>query len=294
MTNNDVMAPIHGPWDAARVWVEQHGLDPRLIRWSPVLSEQSFPPGEEELREYFLTGAWISWLGGPAAGPLPDWPRRTDGQALAHVATIDLADVDGVLDGQGKDTWEGLSEGLPVTGLLEVFHDLETYGYEPEDSKDGGWLVRWVADPDRSLLVSPPEDDPSPEPACQVVMSLPGWTLPSAMDAIGASDFESCETAETEIRASWVVQRTRKEGHPIPFSHVYGHSQTGEYIAREILEKALPLKDLDDGYVLLLDLESWTTLSGWFGDASQLEVWIRSSDLEASMFDDVWCIIRTD
>jgi hypothetical protein len=49
-----------------------------------------------------------------------------------------------------------------------------------------------------------------------------------------------------------------------------------------------------DEHRLVLDLESWTALEGWFGDAGSLEVWMRGSDLESRRFDHAWCLIRTD
>lgn len=62
----------------------------------------------------------------------------------------------------------------------------------------------------------------------------------------------------------------------------------------EILPPALPLTRDEDSYVLFAEIESWTTLSGWFGDASSLEVWMRATDLRELGFDQCWCIIRTD
>ena len=46
--------------------------------------------------------------------------------------------------------------------------------------------------------------------------------------------------------------------------------------------------------LLLVGVESWTALSGWFGDAGHLEVWMRASDLASRRFENTWCLIRTD
>lgn len=296
-----VQAPLHGPFGQIQAWLQagpagaEHLLEE--VAWSPVLSNQSFEPGERELRELYATGAWISWLGGPAAAPLERWPRRVDGAALAHVVTLDLADLDGVLDARGKAVWPGLREGLPVTGVLEVFHDLQTFGSEAEDGESGAWLVRWVPDPDRGALVEPPDDLEYPSPACQPVMAFPGFALPPAADKAGGPLEESgaVEALEEALRRAWLAQRFgSSEGYPIPVSHVYGHSQHGEINAREILRKVLPLTGSGDGHRLILDLESWTTLEGWFGDAGSLEVWMRGSDLATGRFENAWCFIRTD
>lgn len=296
-----VQAPLHGPFGQIQAWLQagpagaEHLLEE--VAWSPVLSNQSFEPGEGELRELYSTGAWISWLGGPAAAPLGRWPRRVDGAALAHVVTLDLADLDGVLDAQGKAVWPGLREGLPVTGVLEVFHDLQSFGHEAEDGESGAWLVRWVPDPDRGALVEPPDDLNYPSPACQPIMAFPGFTLPPAADKAGGPLEESgaAEALEEALRRAWLAQRFgSSDGYPIPVSHVYGHSQHGEINAREILRKVLPLTGPGDGHRLILDLESWTTLEGWFGDAGSLEVWMRGSDLATGRFENAWCLIRTD
>ncbi len=296
-----VQAPLHGPFGQIQAWLQAGpaGAEDLLdaVAWSPVLSDQSFEPGEEELRELWTTGGWISWLGGPAVAPLEQWPRRADGAALAHVLTLDLADLNGVLDAQGKAVWPGLREGLPAVGVLEVFHDLQSFGYDAEDGANGTWLVRWVPEPDRRSFVEPPADLGTPGPVCQPVMALPGFTLPPAADRAGGplQEFSTAQALEEALRRAWLAQRFGStDGQPTPVSHVYGHSQHGEINARELLHTFLPLTSPGDEHRLIIDLESWTTLEGWFGDAGSLEVWLRASDLSAGRFENSWCLIRTD
>ncbi len=76
--------------------------------------------------------------------------------------------------------------------------------------------------------------------------------------------------------------------------HAYGHSRTGRGAVREVLNDVLPLREPGDAHRLLFDIESWTHLCGWFGDAAPLEVWMRQSDLAARRFDEAWCLTRTD
>ena len=296
-----VEAPLHGPWGQIQAWLQAGPPEARRlleqVAFSPVFTDQSFAPGDEELRELWGTGGWVSWLGGPAAAPLDRWPRTVDGTALAHVLTLDLADLSGVIDDQGKAVWPGLSEGLPTEGVLEVFHDLRTFGYDATDGITGAWVVRWVAEPERTELVQPPEEVDTPSAACQLVLALPGFTLPPAADTVGGpeEEFETAQALEESVRRAWLAQRTGSiQGHPIPVSHVYGHSQHGEIHARALLAKVLPLSVPGDEHRLVLDLESWTALEGWFGDAGNLEVWMRESDLESRRFDHAWCLIRTD
>ncbi len=295
-------APIHGPYGQVEKWMVAAAAGELLpdAVYSPVFSGQSFEPGEAELREVWPDGAWISWFGGPAVSPLTLWPRRTDGKPLAHVAAIHLGDLDATTDAVGKNGWpEGqLREGLPVEGVLEVFHDLESFGYDPEEGAAGGWLVRWVPEPDTSAFVDAPEDVDLPSEVCQLVLPLPGFTLPSADDAVsGPSDhFERAEALELSLQQGWLSQRTAgsPKGIPIPFSHAYGHSQHSRITAvEEILPNVLPLEPGDE-YRLVLDIESWTALAGWFGDAGNLEVWMRESDLQEQAFDRAWCLSRTE
>ncbi|MEX5303302.1 DUF1963 domain-containing protein [Kocuria sabuli] len=296
----NVEAPLHGPWGQIQAWLQTGppgaGQLLEQVAFSPVLSDQSFAPGDEELREFWSTGGWVSWLGGPAAAPLDQWPHAADGTALAHVLTLDLSDLSGVVDDQGKAVWQGLREGLPTEGVLEVFHDLRTFGYDVDDRDTGAWVVRWVAEPARTELVQPPEETDAPSAACQVVLALPGFTLPPAADTAGGpeEDFETAQTLEESLQRAWLAQRTGStQGHPIPVSHVYGHSQHGEIHARALLDKVLPLSVPGNEHRLVLDLESWTALAGWFGDAGSLEVWMRGSDLESRRFNHSWCLIRT-
>ncbi|MGQ1798047.1 DUF1963 domain-containing protein [Kocuria oceani] len=261
-----------------------------------MLSEQSFASGTEELTELWSTGGWISWLGGPAAAPLQAWPRRADGAALAHVLTLDLGDLDGVLDAQGKAVWPGLREGPPTVGVLEVFHDLQTYGVEPGDRGAGAWLVRWVAEPERSVLVEPPADLGASAMACQAVILLPGFTLPPAADTAGGpvERFKLAQLREMQRKESWTVQRTAGTSRePGPITHVYVHRQTGVINALARLATVLPLTVFGDEHRLVLDVECTAVLEGWFGDCRHLKVWMRASDLAARDFAAAWCLLRT-
>ena len=111
-----------------------------------------------------------------------------------------------------------------------------------------------------------------------------------------AHSFEQHDELVEELAGSWQVQRGLEPtpGWTIPFTHVYGHSSSGSAVPLdEVLPEALPLEG-EDEHRLVLEIESWTTLNGWFGDASSLEVWMRASDLAQRRFDHAWCMIRTD
>lgn len=133
---------------------------------------------------------------------------------------------------------------------------------------------------------------------CQPGLFMPGFTLPSSLEhgADQAHSFEHHEVLVEELAGSWQVQRGLEPtpGWAIPFTHVYGHSSSGSAVPLdEVLPEALPL-DGGDEHRLVLEIESWTALNGWFGDAASLEVWMRDSDLAQRRFDHAWCMVRTD
>lgn len=300
----EISAPIHADRPVVEAWLAAQGVDPALVppAWSPVLSEQSFPAGDDELRMLFDEGVPVCWLGGPAiGGDGLDWPVNGDGTPLAHVVSLGLESVAGTVDADGKASWGVGSAGspalLPETGSLEVFHDLSSFGYYPEDEPSGAWLVRWVPDVPGRPLVEGPGGGPEPTQVCQQVLPLPGFTIPYWEDVesvLGAGAFDAWESASLDIQQSWHVQRFGEPAdYPIPFHHVYGHSSHARGVAEEVLARVLPVED-GDAHVLVVDLESWTALDGWFGDAGSLEVWMRASDLAARRFENAWCLIRTD
>jgi hypothetical protein len=108
---------------------------------SPVLSDQSFAPGDGELHGLWSAGGWVNWLGGPAAATLDQWPRGRRHRA-GTCAPLDLADLSGVVDDQGKAVWPGRREGLPTEGVLNVFHDPHAFGDNASDRDTGARLAR--------------------------------------------------------------------------------------------------------------------------------------------------------
>ena len=302
MARNKVpaLAPINAGFPAAEQWIAAQpsaaGFLLQDAAWSPTFSEQSFNPGQSEVHELWSTGADVSWLGGPALQPLPSWPRTAAGRPLAHVMTIALADPERAAQSEDKNAWPQHAEGLPATGALEVFHDLRTFGWEASDRDQQAWLVRWVSEPERSTFAAPPQDLDLPGPACQAGLFLPGWTLRSAEDLLNAPEeqFEAAEAISSAVRQAWAIQRgLPQNGYPIPVTHLYGHAQHASAAALRVLGEAVPLEQ-GDSYRLVLEIESWTHLNGWFGDAGTLQVWMRASDLAAQRFSQAWCMIRTD
>lgn len=235
-----IPAPIHSMFPEVAAWLTQRGAEGLApdLQYSAVFSEQSLEPGTQELAEFWETGAWISWLGGPAVDP-GGWPCNAEGRPLAHVATFHLGGVD-ALHVESRRAWpqEQIQEGLPTEGVLQVFHDLQTYGYGLEDSQARGWLVQWLPGPEqdasRRPLVRPPEDVEVPSEVCQPGLFMPGFTLPSSLEHRDdqAHSFEQHDELVEELAGSWQVQRGLEPtpGWTIPFTHVYGHSSSGSAV----------------------------------------------------------------
>lgn len=286
------MVPLHGYKHAVLDWLSKHGCGGVSPRVCTVFSESSFEPGPAGLADYFESGAHVSWLAGPAISGI-DWARNRSGDLLAHVATFCLSDAQ--LDPTTKCSW-GEDFALPC-GFLEIYHDLQTYGYDPADRFDDAWLVRYIPDTSGLHLVN--ENirlDPVNGNECQQGLMMPGFTLPTFEDlpASEAFDFDKWESCFERLKAGWHLQRFGHDTHyQIPYTHLGGHSAHGKCAVSDLLHEVLPL-DNGDEHFLLASIESWTTLNGWFGDAGTLEVWIRGQDLAQKSFDDAWCLIRTD
>lgn len=270
------------------------------LKFTLVLLDQYESGAERLLAEREELGE-LSWLGGPALGPL-EWPRNADGEPLAHIATILLDEAHALIESADlvESDWPESGARLPVSGYLEVFHHLGTYG-NPEDDGTGGWLVRHVPSAGESFppLVDAPDDLNIPHGVCQPVLLGTGFSVPRAVDFVAAEEsaFAAAERVEEEANAAWTAWRRGQErvvGPVFPISHIYGHSDSGSLHAHDVLSQVRPLRDHTDEYLLVLSVESWTHFSGWFGDAGIFEVWMRSSDLTDARFDRAWCMIRTD
>ena len=286
-------------WLAVDEWLRflPHDTDELAVdvAWSPVFTEQPSRPGRAGLDREWRWGGAVSWLGGPALLPLPEWPRRPDGTPLAHVASISLHEAAVAAAEEDKAAWPEHDEGLPDHGWLEVFHDLSVYGWDAGDRDGGSWLVRWVPEAQRPGFAEPPPDLDTPGAACQAGMLLRGWSARPSGDFLSDRGQNSAaEHVQQEFQRAWSAQRNNmREALPGPVTHVYGHSQVSTAPAVRVLRDVLPLQE-GDRHRLVLDVESTTHLAGWFGDSASLEVWMRQSDVAARRFDRAWCLTRTD
>lgn len=260
-----------------------------------------FPTGKERK----LATHTRTWFGGrPLGVEGAEWPRAADGTPLAHVVQVGL-----------RDEYEALPKavGLPRRGLLQIFHDLTTYG-NPEDALEQAWHVRWVdVGSGKKLKALKRPDDLDEEARIDPVPARisPMATIPSSLD-FHDTDTQAQERYERIER--WLEQYPYDrnafmapdlvgEGSPWdddpwlpePVSRLggYGYNEyNSDYDG--MLPQVLPLSGGDE-HVMLADINpAQFTDADWFHGQRHLQVWIRASDLARRNFDDCWCFIRTD
>ena len=255
--------------------------------------------------------AWTFFGGRPSQPPgevLP-WPRRRDGSPLAHVMQVDL-----YAQSLGESEETMAPTGLPVWGLLQFFHDTETYGWDEADSD--AWHVRWV-----------PSQDEDRDQAWTAAPFPPGLTPDYQRDPVPVHGeiaptipiVSPVELTEEESDRYWkIYEYTNEHGYdqnlgrpawddnPLtPWDEGYeprldpsrlaGFSAVPEdedYHPR--LAQLLPVEPGDD-HVLLADIHGLQLGErDWFHGGRHVEFWMRSSDLRARRFDRAWAFIRTD
>lgn len=64
------MIPVSGFKEEVRKWLSNQGVTVLNPQPCFVFSEASFESGDTGLADYFTSGAWISWLGGPGISGL--------------------------------------------------------------------------------------------------------------------------------------------------------------------------------------------------------------------------------
>lgn len=247
----------------------------------------------------------FSWLAGQPVGTADtEWPRSVDGLPLAHVAQVDLTDASNQLGNLASILGD---LDLPSSGTLQVFHDLETTGWDPTDRSRHGWLVRWIERPTH-LLAKPRDLETDAFRPPRLVAPVPAISIPSPESApIGGDELDRYMKASQHIedqmrspvntlafvdddRASAWEDDHRPEA---PTSRLggYGHHPDLEEL-RELLATVLSSDD-GDSRIMLFDIAGVRGLEDWFGDSGHLQVWIRRSDLARGGFDQSWCVLRT-
>lgn len=297
--------------------------DPERFRSHPVLS---FTPDQMPIRpalvlpvasfvsdeEFDADGDMWTWFGGvPVALNGFVWPEKPDGPPLTHVLQVDF-------ETESANHPEYARTGLPDRGVLQIFHDLLTYG-EANDSERSGWRVTFhnVDDEarDRARLAVQPAGVYQPIPRTPINADVVA-TVRSALDAdLTDAQFEAYQRVVERLdwfpytrnmlgsdprlakRPDGSLIRPDEDGFvPVePMSRMggFGHCNSNPDYAK-VLDQMLPLTAGDE-HLLLADISPGQfTDADWFHGSRHLEVWMRRSDFDARRFDDVWCMIRTD
>ncbi len=246
-----------------------------------------------ETRPDWLEGCELSWWGGPAVAPTPVWPRRRDGQPLAHVFSVHLGEVHGWEweDDQMYEAWGSPRFWLPDRGLLQVFSDRRTDGLGPDDGQLGAWQVRWIEPDEPRAFVEPPEG--AQPPHGHLVDAHQGFMVPASCDVPAeVPGRDAADTVNVALARAWDWQQhDRILEHPPAVTHLYGHSSLGYQPVAEHLGRVLPCEP-GDRHRLVAELVPGDVLPGWFADGVHLEVWMRESDLRTRAFDNAWCLLR--
>lgn len=295
MTMDKLSAPLHSSDVSVQKWLMGKNIS-ALPASATVLVEDSITQDSQELEKLWAEGAYLNWLGGPALG-IGSWPLRKDGQPLVHIASISLETLVGsqALEISDAPVKAPPPHTLPSHGVLEIFHDLSTYGYSKKDKETGAWLVRIVHGESRPPLIQNLEThELVPEAFFRHVLPYDSFTLPATGDLpLSDAEFERYEEVLQDYNLSWQTQRGVDPKHyEIPTSHIYGHSSRGLAPVADFLSSALDCNASE--LVLIAEFESWVCFPGWFADAGSLEVWIDKASLSSGEISKAWCLICTD
>ena len=232
----------------------------------------------------------FSWLAGPpVVGSDESWPTAPDGLPHAHIVQVDLGFAASDF-GRTATIFDDL--GIPDRGILQLFHDLETTGWEVSDGRVGGWLVRWVRKPAR-LLELPAQLDRDSYRKPRLLRLRPAVSIPPAETFRGTKeDWQRYERVAQHIgdslRSPSSLGLFKNDKRPTawesghlaeaPTSRIGGFGQhpLREELA-ELLADVLPVDGGDDHF-LLFDVAGVRHLEDWFGDSGHLQVWIRRSE----------------
>ena len=231
-----------------------------------------------------------TWVGGVPLGPLESWPRRPDGVPLAHVAQFDCR---WALYYQGDLHESAKDFELPDTGVLQVFHDLETYGDEPTDRDLNAWQLRYVPTP--AGRVAAPDDLEADAQRPQAIAAEYPWaTLPNVFE-LDLTDDQTAAVLELEELLLEPMQRRSRDDprglQPIPY--LFGTSRHDHGAGLERLATVRP-EIASDQWRLLFTAPGAGPLAGWFHDEGSLELWIPHKALVDRDFAQAWALIRTD
>lgn len=239
-----------------------------------------------------------SRLGGiPRLPRVTAWPRSDRGP-LSFVGQLDFHDL-------SRAGGEAL--GLPATGVLSLFYDVEDPPAGNDPAHGAGFSVLYVADPHDAIEAEPP-DGAIPfdeEPLVPGVSTSIPWPGDSSIAAwLGEGDRSTYRELHEQLTFS------RAEGIPALCTQVLGHPQwlsgdgrvTAELAANGMLaglerRSWLPIESKRElversNWHLLWQLKPNDDRFTWV-DIGTLFVLIRDEDLRARRFERSWVVFQT-
>jgi uncharacterized protein YwqG len=230
------------------------------------------------------------------AANLPDeteWPRRDNGRPLALLAQLNLRDVPSDMPG-----YLGPREGLLLFFydawlMMEVVESGEnspwtddgmTFGPENQDA----WQVIYVPDTNLAKPRNYPEDlyESAKMPAKKLIFQ-PMWTLVDW----DSPRFEELDLSEEEIENLWEVLdilRYSDEEDQVPPHLFLGHAASIQ--GPPDIEAGIDTKN--DGWELLLQIESDEEMHWMWGDVGSLYYMIQPDHLREHQFDQVYGVFQ--
>ncbi|WP_394827879.1 YwqG family protein [Pendulispora albinea] len=240
-------------------------------------------------------------IGASRFGGAPDvpaifvWPTCA-GRPLTFLAQLDLSEVN--------------APGLPPRGFLLFFYDVIELPFDVAPGDPAASVL--FLDVDRSTLVRrahPPIDpEGGPFAGCRLAFR-PVVDLPTIGDAVLEAAGIALDEREYEAYEKVAVSLSEVET-PNRYHHLLGYPQTMQSEMRTALQSAANgissedararrdalLRDAVAEWQLLLQIDTDDDEEdgpGWmWGGCGRLYFWIRTSDLEARAFDQVWVILQ--
>lgn len=224
------------------------------------------------------TGA--SRLGGSCESAAVALTRTQEGLAL--VLNVELCELEG-----------GAGVGLPGSGRLLFFYDVQKFPWGSAPSESEGWAVLHSTECVRRADTT--ERSAFPEVP---VRFLPELSLPVPGNRDAACLLELGSTTEEDDYLQLWVDLFGEPGTGVsPGTWVggYPYQLQGDMQEQcaEMADAAWDLKSKPSEWRLLLQLGSEPAADMNWGEEGFLYYWIRESDLAAHDFSHVWCILQT-
>ena len=228
--------------------------------------------------------------GGPLLDPGEAWPDYLD-KPLSFLALIDLAECAALSDGTG----------LPTSGLLNVFYEVDDqqWGFDPADR--GAWRVI-PADPATGVPRDPPEEATTFDEvglAGRRVATYPSWGEEAleAMDGrVMDAYFDLTERLEADRAAG---PRHQLGGWPYlqqnPWQLECQLASNGIYVGNPEGYEDPRVASLESGandWIMLAQIDSDDDAGWMWGDVGTLYFAIRKQDLATRSFERAWMVLQ--